>query len=134
MDRVMVGLQGRTVFLYIDDIVLYANSLEEHEEKFHELAKRLLEHGLKIQPAKCEFLKKKVTYLGHIISRDGVKPDPKKIAAIQELPPLTNQKKIKGFLGLAGYYRKFIPNFSRTSKPLTYLLKKDAPFTWKNLQ
>lgn len=119
--------------MYIDDIVLYTNTLEEHEAKFHELAERLMEYGLKVQPKKCEFLKKEVAYLGYVISKDRVKPDPKKIAAIQEFPSPANQKKIKVFLELAGYYRKFIPNFSRTSKPPTYLLKKDVSFAWKNL-
>lgn len=82
MDRSVVGLQSRTVLIYIDDIVLYVNALEKSERKFHKFAQRLLEHGLKIQLEKCKFLKKEVAYLGHIISEDGVKPDPIKITAI----------------------------------------------------
>lgn len=92
----------------------------------------LLEHGLKIQPEK--YKKKDVANLGHVISKDGVKPDPKKITAIQQFPTPINQKKVKRFLGLARYYRKFIPRFSKTSKPLTYLLKKDVPFARKDFQ
>lgn len=134
MDQVLCGLQGLELFVYLDDIVLYASSLREHEIKFKKLAERLKSANLKLQPDKCEFLRKEVTYLGHIISEDGVKPDPSKIKAVKEFPQPQNAKAIKQFLGLAGYYRRFIPNFSKTAKPLTDLLKKDAPFVWEKQQ
>jgi len=133
MDHVLAGLQGAELFVYLDDIVLYASSLREHEIKFERLAARLRNANLKLQPDKCEFLRKEVTYLGHIIGKNGVKPDPKKVEAVREFPrPLirNNQKTIKQFLGLAGYYRRFIPNFSKIAKPLTDLLKKESAFVW----
>jgi len=134
MDRVLSGLQGTTLFVYLDDIVIYARSLQEHERKFNQLAERLRKANLRLQPDKCEFLRREVTYLGHVIREDGVKPDPKKIEAVSKFPRPKNAKNIKQFLGLAGYYRRFIPNFSKTAKPLTALLKKDEPFEWKQPQ
>ena len=134
MDLVLSGLQGRELFVYMDDIVIYATSLEEHERKYNLLIERLRKANLKLQPDKCEFLKTEVTYLGHIISRDGVKPDPRKLEAVKSFPRPKTPKNIKQFLGLAGYYRRFIPNFSRLAKPLTNLLKNDTRFEWTSFQ
>lgn len=134
MDQVLSGLQGIELFVYLDDIVLYARSLREHQIKFDKLAERLRRANLKLQPDKCEFLRREVGYLGHIISNNGVKPDPAKIRAVKEFPRPRNEKNIKQFLGLAGYYRRFIPNFSKIAKPLTELLKKDNEFAWQKEQ
>lgn len=134
MDCILAGLQGNELFVYLDDIVIYARTLEEHAKKFSRLIQRIKEANLKLQPDKCKFLKTEVAYLGHIISQDGVKPDPTKIEAVHNFPIPRNQKNIKQFLGLAGYYHKFIPNFSKIAKPLTDLLKKNKSFDWTNLQ
>lgn len=130
MDSVLTGLQGTEMFVYLDDIVLYASSIREHEIKFKKLTQRLREANLRLQPDKCGFLHKEVTYLGHIISNNGVKPDPMKIRAVQKFPKPMKIRNIREFLGLAGYYRRFIPKFSNIAKPLTNLLKKDEPFVW----
>lgn len=114
----------------MDDIVIYARSLREHEIKFERLMQRLRSANLKLQPDKCEFLRHEVMYLGHIIGSDGVRPDPAKVKAVMNFPIPKNPKNIKQFLGLAGYYRRFIPNFSKIAKPLTDLLKKDRKFEW----
>ncbi|XP_018311854.1 uncharacterized protein [Mycetomoellerius zeteki] len=134
MDKVLTGLQGIELFVYLDDIVIYASSLTEHAQKFNKLAERLRKANLKLQPDKYEFLRKEVTYLGHVISEAGVKPDPKKLEAVGNYPRPRNAKNIKQFLGLAGYYRRFINNFSHIAKPLTSLLKKDKPFDWREPQ
>jgi len=134
MDRVLSGLQGIELFVYLDDIVIYASSLTEHNRKFHKLAERLRSANLRLQPDKCEFLRKEVTYLGHVINETGVKPDPKKVEAVLNFPRPKNVKNIKQFLGLAGYYRRFLNNFSKTARPLTALLKKDEPFVWQEPQ
>ena len=84
MDLVLIGLQGTELFVYLDDIVLYANSLEEHEEKFNKMMERLSTANLKLQPCKCEFLRPEIAYLGHIIDKEGVCPDPKKIEAVKK--------------------------------------------------
>lgn len=134
MDRILSGLQGLELFVYLDDIVVYASSLKEHAQKFNKLAERLRAANLRLQPDKCEFLRKEVTYLGHVIGEAGVKPDPQKVEAVKNFPRPRNAKNIKQFLGLAGYYRRFINNFSKIAKPLTTLLKKDEPFTWQEPQ
>lgn len=112
------------------DIVIYATSLEEHERKYNLLIKRFRKANLKLQPDKCEFLKSEVTYLGHVISKDGVRPDPKKLAAVRQFPRSKTPKNIKQFLGLAKYYRRFIPDFSKITRSLTNLLKNDTRFEW----
>ncbi|CAK9796607.1 Retrovirus-related Pol polyprotein from transposon 297 [Anthophora quadrimaculata] len=134
MDSVLSGLQGNEMFVYLDDIVIYASSLTEHNIKFNKLADRLRKANLSLQPDKCEFLRKEVAYLGHVIGRDGVKPDPRNVKAVRDFPVPKNAKNIKQFLGLAGYYRRFIPKFSHIAKPLTALLKQDAKFHWNKEQ
>ncbi|XP_051156206.1 uncharacterized protein LOC127278513 [Leptopilina boulardi] len=132
MDRVLSGLQGIELFVYMDDIVIYAKSLKEHKEKLEKLLRRLKNAGLVLQPDKCNFLRKEIGYLGHIISENGVKPDPKKVDAVQNFPRPKTQKNIKQFLGLAGYYRRFIPNFAKIAKPMTNLLRKNVKFDWNS--
>lgn len=90
--------------------------------------KRVLEtlkkHNFKIQLDKCEFLQKEVAFLGHVVTPEGVKPNPEKIRVIQEWPIPNNEKELKGFLGMIGYYRKFIRDFAKIAKPLTQQLRK----------
>lgn len=130
MDNVLTGLTEDHCLVYLDDIIIHASSLEEHELKLRNILKRLRDYNLKLQPDKCEFLRKEVAYLGHIISDQGIKPNPDKIKAVQNFPQPKTTKQIKAFLGLAGYYRRFINNFSDITKPLTKLLKKNAKYIW----
>ncbi|XP_057329925.1 uncharacterized protein LOC130670528 [Microplitis mediator] len=134
MNIVLSGLQGIEVFVYLDDIVIYASSLEEHSLKLERVMKRLKDANLKLQPDKCEFLRREVIYLGHIISAEGVRPDPAKVTAVKNFPRPRTQKNIRQFLGLAGYYRRFIHRFSQIAKPLTNLLKKSMTFEWGRSQ
>lgn len=124
MNVVLSGLQGLYCFVYMDDIVIYASSLQDHEMKLTAIFQRLQMNNLKLQPDKCEFLSKEIVYLGHVISKDGVKPNPEKVKDVQNYPRLSSTSQIKSFLGLVGYYRRFIENFSKIAKPLTILLKK----------
>ena len=130
MDRVLTGLQGIELFVYMDDIVIYATSLEEHAYKLKKLLARLKTAGLSLQPEKCQFLRHDIAYLGHIITEKGVLPDPRKLQAVRNFPIPQRRKNIKQFLGLVGYYRRFISDFAKISKPLTQLLKKDISFLW----
>ncbi|CAH2097419.1 unnamed protein product [Euphydryas editha] len=132
MNNVLSGLQGLYCFVYLDDIVIYANSIRDHEIKLESIFKKLQHHNLKLQPGK--FMRHEVAYLGHVISNKGVLPDPEKTKVITNFPVPKNSKEIKSFLGLIGYYRKFIENFSKLTKPLTKLLKKNTPFTWTEEQ
>lgn len=125
---VIADLEG--VEAFFDDIVVHSENFEEHCKTIKKLFQRLKEANLVLQPDKCEFLKKEINYLGHIINEEGIKPDPKKIEAVKKMPIPKNPKNIKQFLGLVGYYRRFIRNFAMIAKPLTNLLKKDQPFNW----
>lgn len=130
MDQILTGLQGNELFVYMDDIVIYASSLREHDIKIAKLMARLRSANLTLQVDKCEFLRHEVAYLGHIIGENGVRPDPQKIIAVKNFPAPRNQKGIRQFLGLAGYYRRFIQDFSKIASPLSNMLKKNATFHW----
>ena len=130
MNITLDGMIGRGVFVYIDDIVIYAKTLEEHERLFDEVINRLRKANWKLEPKKCELLRREVTYLGHIISAKGLNPDPKKVEAVKDFPRLKNVKSVRQFLGLAGYYRRFIKDFARMAEPLTKLLQKNEAFHW----
>jgi hypothetical protein len=116
--------------VFLDDIVIYANSLLEHDAKLRRVYGRLRKYNLKLQPVKCEFLRKEVNYVGHVISEDGVRPVPKKVESIVNFPTSNTVKQLKSFLGLASYYRKFVPEFRRIAAPLHRLLKKDTKYEW----
>lgn len=129
MDNVLRGLQNVICLVYLDDIIVFSTSLQEHMINLEKVFQRLRESNFKIQMDKSEFLKLETAYLGHVISRDGVKPNPDKIKTIENYPLPKTPKQIKQFLGLIGYYRKFIPDFAKTTKPLTNCLKKRVGIT-----
>lgn len=130
MNTALSGLQGLHCYVYLDDCIIYSHDLESHMTKLKLVFNKLREFNLKLQPDKCEFLRREVAYLGHIITDKGVSPNPEKVKSVTDFPTPTNVKQIKSFLGLVGYYRRFIENFSKLTKPLTSLLKKDVPFNW----
>lgn len=130
MNTVLSGLQGLQCFVYLDDIVIYASSISEHSIKLKAVFDRLKNNNLLLQLDKCEFMRQEVVYLGHVISEKGVSPNPEKTKAISTYPTPKNVKQIKQFLGLVGYYRRFIKDFSKIAKPLTSLLKKNIEFEW----
>jgi hypothetical protein len=113
MNSVLSGLTGSRCFVFLDDVVIYARSLVEHDTKLREVFSRLRKYNIKLQPDKCEFLRKEVNYLGHVITEEGCKPDPR---------PET-ERQLKSFLGMVGYYWKFIPRFSKIAAPLHALFK-----------
>lgn len=110
----------------MDDIIVFSTSLEEHLMSLRKVFAKLKEANLKLQLDKCEFLKKETEFLGHIITTEGIKPNPIKINAIKNFPIPKIPKQIKSFLGLCGFYRKFIPNFAKIAKPMTPNVKKGA--------
>jgi len=130
MNSVLSGLTGTRCFVYLDDIVLYTKSLTEHDGKLREVLDRLRTYKLKLQPEKCKFHRKEVSYLGHQITEAGVRPDPQMVAAIERFPTPTNLRHLKAFCGMISYYRRFIPNCSRNASPLYKLLKKDTKLEW----
>lgn len=124
MDNVLKELSGTICLVYLDDIIVFSTSLQEHMESLKKVFQRLREANLKVQMDKSEFLHKEIAFLGHIVTREGIKPNPDKIDAIKHYPIPKTQKEIKAFLGLLGYYRKFIKDFAKLTKPFTECLKK----------
>lgn len=132
MNNVLMGINGTRAFVYLDDVIIYATDLQEHEMKLREVFSRFKKFNLQLQPAKCQFLRREVVYLGHLITEQGVKPDPEKVRCVKDYPAPGNTKEIKQYLGLSGYYRRFIEHYSKIAKPLTNLLKKETPFEWSD--
>lgn len=130
MNNVLTGLQGEICLVYIDDIIVYGSSLNDHNEKLRTVLKRLIDYKLKIKPEKCQFLRKEISFLGHVVSKAGLKPDPKKIEAVLKYPIPRTQKEIKSLLGLFSYYRRYVPLFSQIIRPINRLLQKDVPYEW----
>jgi hypothetical protein len=121
---------NKFVVVYIDDILVFSRSPDEHVQHLRLVFQKLRDNDFKIKLAKCEFEKSEVKFLGHIVGADGVKVDPDKIAAISQWPPPTHLSALRSFMGLAQYFRKFIKDFSRVATPLTNLTKKDTPYRW----
>lgn len=124
MDNILRELQGKICLVYLDDIIIFSTSLQEHGENLRKVFSRLREANLKVQLDKSEFFHKEIAFLGHVVTTEGVKPNPEKIQAIKNFPIPRSTKEIKSFLGLLGYYRKFIKDFAKLTKPLTECLKK----------
>jgi transposase InsO family protein/ribosomal protein L21E len=118
------------VLVFMDDILVYTPSLEEHRVLLRAVLQILKDNQLFIKPSKCLFAQSKLEYLGHVISGEAVATDPEKIVDVQTWPVPKNLKELRGFLGLTGYYRKFIRSYGVISRPLTELLKKGVPFQW----
>lgn len=114
----------------MDDILIYSKSLEEHVQHLKTVFQILLKHQLKVKRTKCSFAQQELAYLGHIIQPNGVSTDPEKIQVIQHWPAPTSVKELRSFLGLSGYYRKFVRNYGILSKPLTNLLRKGQLYIW----
>ena len=115
---------------YLDDIIIYSRSEKEHLEHLEEIFTRLKTAGLKLKLTKCCFFKRHIQYLGHLILADGIQPLPEKLESIAKMPAPKNPKEVKQFLGLVGYYRKFVRRFADISRVLTHLTKKDMEFKW----
>ena len=126
MNEVFRPLLDKSVVIYLDDILIYSRSWEDHQRHIAEVLDRLRAHQLYAKISKCEFGKSKVEFLGHIVSNDGVAVDNKKIEAIQSWPPPQNIHDLRAFLGLANYYRRFVENYTKLTLPLTRMLKKGA--------
>jgi hypothetical protein len=130
MNKVFMEFLDKFVIVFIDDILIYSKSNEEHEAHLRAILEKLQEHELYAKFSKCEFWLNEVGFLGHIVTKDGIAVDLAKVTALTEWEPPKNVGEIHSFLGLAGYYRRFIENFSKIAKPMTELLKKEKKFEW----
>ncbi|GMH05046.1 hypothetical protein Nepgr_006886 [Nepenthes gracilis] len=130
MNRIFNHTLGKFVIVFINDILVYSKSHEEHEVHLRTTLQILREHQLFAKLKKCEFWLEEVGFLGHVISKEGIFVDPKKVEAVVNWNRPTSVTEVRSFLGLAGYYRRFVENFSQIALPLTQLTKKDARFEW----
>ncbi|MCP4487896.1 MAG: DDE-type integrase/transposase/recombinase [Gammaproteobacteria bacterium] len=128
MGNVIKGLDG--ILCYIDDIIIFSTTWEEHLENLEALLKRLQEHNLKLKPEKCTFGAPEVNYLGHVVNKEGIRPDSSKLKAISKYPVPTDLTAVRKYLGLVGYYRRFVPHFSTIAAPLYQLMQKHVKFVW----
>ena len=117
-------------FGYLDDILIFSSGVEVHLEHLRKVFLRLREAKLKLKASKCSFFKKHIQYLGHLVSGEGIEPLPEKLEAVENMPPPKTPKEVRQFLGLVGYYRKFVPKFADIARPLTNLTKQDIKFEW----
>ena len=115
---------------YLDDILIYSATLEEHIVHIQQVFDRLRQHDLKLKLKKCHFLQSETNYLGFVVNENGIKPDPKKVEAIQSIAVPTSVREVRGFIGMCSYYRRFIPNFSEIAEPIISLTRKYAKFKW----
>lgn len=138
MERCVGDMNLQEVLVFLDDLIIFSNSLEEHEQRLMRVLHRLKEYGLKLSPEKCKFFQTTVRYLGHIISERGVETDPEKIQALKTWPRPKNLKELRSFLGFSGYYRRFIKGYSSIVRPLNDLtqgyppLRKNSKFKETN--
>jgi hypothetical protein len=130
MNSVFMPELDKFVVVFIDDILIYSKNEEDHAKHVHIVLQRLKDHQLYDTFSKCEFWLDSVKFLGHTISSEGIAVDPSKVQEVMDWKPHTSVYQIRSFLGLAGYYCRFISNFSRIAKPMTELLKKGVKFVW----
>ncbi|KAL0556899.1 hypothetical protein IC582_005416 [Cucumis melo] len=130
MNRVFREFLDTFVIVFIDDILIYSKTEAEHEKHLRMVLQTLRDNRLYAKFSKCEFWLKQVSFLGHVVSKAGVSVDPAKIEAVTGWTRPSTVSEVRSFLGLAGYYRRFVENFSRIATPLTQLTRKGAPFVW----
>ncbi|GFX25906.1 retrovirus-related Pol polyprotein from transposon 297 [Trichonephila clavipes] len=130
IDIILKLVLGRFVSCYMDDVIITSSSLNKHIDNLNQVFTLLRDAGLTLNKDKCHFSRDKLKYLGLIISKDGIKTDDNKVKAITEMKPPKNNKKVSKFLGMAGWYQIFIPNYADICEPLYRLKKKGAKFNW----
>ena len=130
MMKVLKGVAWKFALCYVDDVIIYSKTFDEHLNHISEVFDRIRQARLKLSPNKCSFAKSKLRYLGHVISKSGIEADQNKVEKVRNLVPPKDQKGVKSLLGLTNYYKKFILGYSKICAPLFVLLKKDTTFVW----
>jgi hypothetical protein len=130
MNKVFMEELDKFVVVFIDDILIYSKNREDHKRHLRIVLGKLRAHQLYAKLSKCEFWLKKIAFLGHILTAEGIEVDPSKVEAVSKWRQPSNVSEVRSFLGMAGYYRRFIKGFSSIARPMTELLKKDHKFVW----
>lgn len=130
MNSTLAPLLRKFVLVFFDDILIYSRSYEEHLDHVRQVLDLLQAHQWKLKLSKCAFAQRSISYLGHIITSEGVATDPEKVTVVSNWPSPTSVREVRSFLGLAGYYRKFVRHFGLIAKPLITLLRKNTIFQW----
>ncbi|KAL5013852.1 hypothetical protein ScPMuIL_008122, partial [Solemya velum] len=147
METCMGDLNLQECLIYLDDVLVFSDTFDEHLKRLQGVFQRIEKHGLKLKPSKCEFFKTQVSYLGHIVSENGIRTDPEKIGAVATWPVPTNVKELRSWLGFTGYYRRYVKDYAKIVKPLNDLLighptdkkckkskKGKTPWAWREQQ
>ena len=130
MQKVLAGLEWKTCFVYLDDVLVVSETFQDHLLHLREVFSRLRAANLRLKPKKCGLLRQQVSFLGHVVSTEGIRADPMKTEKIESYPRPSNVTEVRRFLGLASYYRRFVPGFAVLASPLHALTKKSATFQW----
>ena len=130
MDRIILGLEYKIALAYLDDIIVFGATIEECIHNLELVFQRVRKAGLKLKPSKCSLFQRETSYLGHVISAEGVKTDPKKVETVKNFLPPRNLKDVQTFIGMTQYYAKFIPNFMGIASPIVKLMSKKVKFHW----
>lgn len=130
MDILLGDYNWKFAMVYIDDINIFSDTFEEHLAHLEKVFQRIRNAGLKLNREKCNFIRNTLPFLGHVISQNGISPDPSTIQKILDFSTPNNIRQLRSFLGLAGYYRKFVKGFSQIAAPLFKLLSHNVHYTW----
>ncbi len=123
---------GKSLFVYLDDLIVVSKELDSRLQQLSLVFQKLKQAGLKAKLTKCEFLKSRIEFLGHLVGGNGIHTVDSKITAVQKFLTPKSVENVRSFLGLAGYYRALVKNFASIASPLTRLLEKDVPFLWND--
>jgi len=134
MEQVLSGLLWKTLFIYLDDVIVISPDFDTHVSRLREVFDRLQAAGLKLKPSKCALLQQAVKYLGHVVGRDGVTTDPEKVRAVRDWAIPVDLLELRAFLGLVGYYRQYIPDFAGIAQPLNRLTAKGVRWQWMHTE
>ena len=130
MTHALRGLEWEICLVYIDDLIIFLRTFDDHMLNLEKVLKCLLEANVRLKPSKCYFVQSEVEYLGYIVSAERLSPNSQKIKAVKEFPTPTNTTVVKAFLGLCNYYRRFVKGFAQIASPLNKLTSKHAKFEW----